>query len=67
MPRPPARQHPPATSTVPFGSNVAVASVRATDMLPVGAQVPVAGSYSAAVALPPPATSTLPSASNVAV
>ena len=41
---------PPATSTCPFGSNVAVCESRAVAMLPVAVHVPVAGSYSSALA-----------------
>jgi hypothetical protein len=35
---------PPATSTFPFGSSVAVARLRIAAMLPVGVKVPVTGS-----------------------
>ena len=62
---------PPATSTLPLGSNVAVAPLRALFSEPVALHVPVAESYSSALdrsPLPyPPATSTLPLGSNVAV
>jgi len=58
---------PPVKSTFPELSRVAVCETRAVAMLPVGANVPVAGSNSSAVALPQPATSTLPVLSNVAV
>src|SRR5215470_3383657 len=58
---------PPATSTLPSWSSVAVAPVTAKGMLPVGENVRVAGLYSSAVAVPPPATSTLPPGSRVAV
>src|SRR5262245_54619375 len=57
---------PPATSTLPFASSVAVWSARTAAMLPVGLQVPVAGSYSSAPA-PGPASRTLPVRSSVAV
>ena len=40
---------PPATSTLPEGSSVAVCSVRAVERLPVAVHVPVAGSYSSAL------------------
>ncbi len=66
-PPPALVQHPPATSTSPPRSKVAVASLRAAGMLPVGAKVRVAGSYNSAEALPPPAMSTLPLVSSVAV
>src|SRR5450756_138269 len=74
---------PPATSTLPSGSSVAVWNMRGVGMLPVAVQDPLFGSYSSAEAsggLPPPvsppgtllltvppATSTLPSVSSVAV
>ena len=58
---------PPATSTYPFCSKVAVCDPRPTPMLPVAIHIPVAGSCSSALAkggkppLPrPPATSYLP-------
>ena len=41
--------HPPATSTLPLGSNVAVWLERAAIRLPVAVQAPVAGSYSSAL------------------
>src|SRR5258707_12849524 len=41
--------HPPATRTFPESSSVAVCDWRATAMLPVPLQVPVAGSYSCAL------------------
>ena len=61
--------NPPATSTLPSGSKVAVSPCRAVPRLPVAVQVPLAGSYSSALArlalvLVPPATSTLPLGSN---
>src|SRR5438874_1279570 len=40
---------PPATSTLPEGSSVAVGAKRAVPMLPVAVHVPVAGSYSSAL------------------
>ena len=40
----------PATSTFPFGSNVAVCSLRRPFILPVAVHTPVAGSYSSALA-----------------
>jgi hypothetical protein len=64
---------PPATSTIPLGSSVAVWNRRAVLRLPVAAQVPLAGSYSSALArMPPigpnpPATSTIPLGSKLAV
>src|SRR5215831_6473 len=58
---------PPATSTLPSWSSVAVAPVTDRGMLPVAENVRVAGLYSSAVFVPPPATSTLPSVSRVAV
>ena len=66
---------PPATSTVPSGSSVAVWRPRAVPMLPVAAQTPVLGSESSAegtsspqpALMSPPATSTLPSGSSMAV
>jgi hypothetical protein len=63
---------PPATSTLPAGSNVAVCKTRPATRLPVTVHLPVAGSYSSALLknnmpLYPPATSTLPEGSNVAV
>ncbi len=64
---------PPATSTLPLGSNVAVCKSRSMLRLLVALHVPVAGSYtSALLRMPPgipnpPATSTLPLGSNVAV
>src|SRR5438874_1626239 len=63
---------PPATSTCPFGSNVAVCMRRSVVMLRVAVHTPVAGSYSSALAkslllFRPPATSTCPFGSNVAV
>ena len=65
--------YPPATSTLPLGSNVAVCCRRAVLRLPVALHVPLAGSYSSALGeglkllSSPPATSTLPLGSNVAV
>ena len=64
---------PPATSTLPLGSNVAVWKKRAVLRLPVAVHVPLAESYSSALLRGvlksgvPPATSTLPLFSNVAV
>src|SRR5450759_3601102 len=63
---------PPATSTLPSGSSVAVWDWRGVTMLPAAVQDPLPGSYRSAEAraplLPePPATSTLPSGSSVAV
>src|SRR5437762_1237616 len=63
---------PPATSTCPFASNVAVCQKRTLAML-VAVHTPLPGSYSSAlvkssvVLLRPPATSTCPFGSNVAV
>src|SRR5450756_1874813 len=75
---PPGSAVPPATSTLPSGSSVAVWNMRGVTMLPVAVQDPLLGSYSSAEAsallLPvtlllsvPPATRTLPSGSSVAV
>ena len=64
---------PPVTSTLPVSVNsTAPALVRALAMLPVAVKVPVAGSYSSAVARSltgptPPAISTFPVGSSVAV
>ena len=64
---------PPATSTWPSCSKVAVCSFRESVMLPVTDHVPVDGSYNSAETEPlpvlsiPPATRTLPLLSNVAV
>ena len=63
---------PPATSTLPLRSNVAVWPSRTMVMLPVAVQDPLLGSYNSAEVNPPlapspPATSTLPSSSSVAV
>src|SRR5450759_4219348 len=63
---------PPATSTLPSGSSVAVWDWRGVTMLPAAVQDPLPGSYSSAeasrpVPTVPPATSTLPSGSSVAV
>jgi len=63
---------PPAMSTFPLNSNVAVWNALATVMLPVAVKVPNAGSYSSALASDretptPPAMRTLPFGSNVAV
>lgn len=70
--RPPLE--PPATSTLPSSSSVAVWYWRASIMFPVAVYDPLLGSNSSAEAnasLPPlpmpPATSTLPSGSSVAV
>src|SRR5438094_5415413 len=64
--------YPPATSTLPLGSSVAVCRKRAVPRLPVAVHVPVAGSYSSMLlkigqSVCPPATSTLPSVSSVVV
>src|SRR5213078_4481255 len=73
-PQQPLSMAPPATSTLPPGSRVAVAPLPAALAIgPVAAQVPVAGSYSSAegtLAPPapaPPTTSTFPLASKLAV
>src|SRR6185369_11569444 len=63
---------PPATSNQPLGNKVAEWASRETFNEPVFVQVPLAGSYSSALArkpelLTPPATSTRPFASSVAV
>src|SRR3954447_17269578 len=64
---------PPATSTLPFGSRAAICPERALAIAPVAVNVPVAGSYSSAVAsaslrvLVPPAMRTLPSGRSVPV
>jgi hypothetical protein len=68
---------PAATSTLPEGSKVAVWKDRATPMLPVLLQLPVAGSYNSALLKlgppvvcsvgVPPATSTLPEGNSVAM
>src|ERR1700722_8991104 len=66
---------PPAASTLPWGSNVAVGGPRGVVIEPVDAHVPPAGSYSSALErmpalkllVAPPATSTIPLGSNVAV
>ena len=65
---------PPETSTLPLRSNVACMTGRAGLRGAVSVQVPLAGSYSSAVAIAwpgdppkPPATSTCPSGSKVAV
>ena len=60
---------PPATKTLPQGSNVAVRYMRAVLGLPLFVHVPAAGSYSSALPMIsfPPVTNTLPEASNVAV
>src|SRR5947208_1077231 len=70
--KPSMKLTPPATSTCPFGSNVAVWLKRGVVMLRVAVHTPVAGSYSSALAkslllFRPPATSTCPFGSNVAV
>src|SRR2546428_6151674 len=57
---------PPAASTLPVGSRVAVCKARLVFMLPVTLQVPVAGSYSSEGATLP-ATITSPVLSRVAV
>src|SRR5437016_10451848 len=67
--------NPPATSTLPLGSSVAVWNWRPTAMLLlVSVKVPLAGSYSSAVCwgppvglTPPPVTRTLPLERTVAV
>src|SRR5262249_22366160 len=64
---------PPAIRTFPFPSRTAMWLLRATAMLPVGAKVPIAGSYNSAleragfIELLPPAINTRPSARRVAV
>ena len=65
---------PPATSTLPFGSKVAVCWSLAVAIEPSTVQAPVAGSkrseparISALAVVAPPATSTVPSESRVAV
>jgi len=63
---------PPATSTLPFASKVAVWPIRAILIVPVRVKAPVAGlksSAAASVAVPfvPPVSKTLPLASKVAV
>src|SRR5215469_17869558 len=63
---------PPATSTSPFGSRVAVCCPRATVMLPVVVHFPLAGSYNSEplrkpVEFTPPAANTWPFWSRVAV
>ena len=69
----PQELHPPAASTVPSGSTVAVAPNLASFIDPVVLHLPVAGSYSSALAseLPPsaadpPVTRTSPSGSSAA-
>ena len=60
---------PPATSTCPDLSNVALWLYRLSFIFPVAVQVPVASSYSSQESSPgaPPATSTLPLSSRLAV
>ena len=63
---------PPVTSTLPFGSSVAVCRARAVLKVLVAPHVPVAGSYSSALAsdaepLKPPATRTVPFGNKVAL
>ena len=64
---------PPATSTWPLGSSVAVWKARGVLMRPVVVHVPLVRSYSSALSkmlllgLIPPATSTWPLGSSVAV
>jgi hypothetical protein len=63
---------PPATSTMPLGSKLAVCTPRAMLRLPVTVQVPSNGSHSSALVKGlnpshPPATSTSPLVSSVAV
>jgi hypothetical protein len=63
---------PPATTTVPLDSNVAVWRLRAPPRLAVALQALVVGSYNSAlvrelVPSVPPATKTVPLGSNVAV
>ena len=71
--RSPLAPKPPAASTIPLGSKVAVCSPRAVLRLPVGVQVLLAGSYNSTLAKAlkllsnPPATSTIPLGSKVAV
>nr|WP_240360513.1 hypothetical protein [Pyxidicoccus caerfyrddinensis] len=57
------------TSTLPEGNSVAVWLWRAVASAPVGLQVPVAGSYTSALARgpAPPVTSTMPEGNSVAV
>ncbi len=73
----PAALAPPVTSTLPEGNSVAVCLKRAVARGSVGLQVPVAGSYTSALARKPPwpvgsgprppVTSTLPEGNSVAV
>src|SRR5436190_5298671 len=63
---------PPATSTLPLGSNVAVCPSRAVERLLVKLHVPLDGSYSSALlkeqlSSSPAATTSLPCGSNGAV
>ena len=61
---------PPVMRTFPFGRSVAVCESRPIVMLPVGAKLPVTGSYKAAagdVGSQSPVTSTLPFGNKVAV
>src|SRR6266581_4816826 len=63
----PSVTDPPATSTLPFGSSVAVCPSRDTDMVPPSVHASAAGSYSSAEGVPPPAIRTVPSVNRVAV
>src|SRR5690348_9084404 len=63
----PTEAEPPATSTWPLASRVALAALWGVCMLPVSVQVPVTGLYSSALVLSPPTTSTWPLCSRVAV
>ena len=50
----PPELFPPATSTEPLVSKVAVCDERSADMVPVSAKVPLAASYSSAEEVPAP-------------
>jgi len=65
---------PPIITTLPSGKRVAVCPTRGADIVAVGVEIPVWGSYTSAVAVlpsavavPPPTISTLPFESSVAV
>src|SRR4029077_19469862 len=58
---------PPAISTLPSPSRVAVCCCRSVFMLPVTVQVPAAALHSSALIAPPPAASTSPLGSKVSV
>ena len=64
---------PPATSTLPEGSSVAVSDMRAVPMLPVAVHNPrrwiiqLRAAQGIDIKITPPATSTLPEGSSVAV